>query len=83
MELRRIEHQRRRIRLLGANWQEAFRQLEGAAPVDPYEHQRLQNYAVLALWSARVGGRTLTSAALAYREKADADAAVPGMGECA
>jgi DNA-binding NarL/FixJ family response regulator len=82
VELRLVEHQRRCLDLLGADWQQARRRIEEAAPVEPYAHQRLQYHAVLALFAARVGGRSLTSAALEYRAKADADAASAGCLRC-
>ena len=82
VELRRVEHQRRRLDLLGAGWQQARRRIEEAAPVEPYAHQRLQYNAVLALFAARVGGRSLNSAALEYRARADTDAASAGCLRC-
>jgi DNA-binding NarL/FixJ family response regulator len=82
VELRRVELQRRRLDLLGAGWQQARRRIEEAAPVEPYAHQRLQYNAVLALFAARLGGRSLNSAALEYRAKADTDAASAGCLRC-
>jgi len=82
VELRQIDHQRRRLGLLGANSQDAFRKIEEAAPAEPWDHQRLQYYATLALWAARVGGRRFAGAALEYRNKADAAAAVAGCLRC-
>src|SRR5262249_45024772 len=82
-ELRRVELQGRRIDLLGAGWQQARRRIEEAALDEPHEHQRLQYHAVLALSAARAGGRSLTSAALTHRVKADADAALAGCLRCA
>jgi DNA-binding NarL/FixJ family response regulator len=82
VELRRVELQRRRLDLLGAGWQQARRRIEAAAPVEPYAHQRLQYHAVLALFAARVGGRSLNSAALESRAKADIDAASAGCLRC-
>jgi DNA-binding NarL/FixJ family response regulator len=82
VELRRTEHQRRRLDLLSSDWRITFRRIEEAAADEPYEHQRLQHHAVLALWAARVGERLLASAALGYRAKADADAAVAGCLRC-
>jgi DNA-binding NarL/FixJ family response regulator len=80
--MRWVSHQRRRVDLLGADWQQTRREIEQAALVEPYEHERLDYYAVLALFAARLGGRSLTSAALDYRAKADADAAVAGCLRC-
>ena len=82
VELRRVEHQRRRLDLLGAGWQQTRRRIEEAARAEPYAHQRLQYNAVLALFGARVGGRSLNSAALEYRAKADTDAASAGCLRC-
>jgi len=80
--MRWVAHQRRRLDLLGADWQQTRHEIEQAALVEPYEHERLDYYAVLALFGARFGGRSLTSAALDYRAKADADAAVAGCLRC-
>ena len=82
VSMRWVTHQRRRLDLLGADWQQTRREIEQAALVEPYEHERLDYYAVLALFAARLGGRGLTSAALDYRAKADADAAVAGCLRC-
>jgi DNA-binding CsgD family transcriptional regulator len=82
VELRRIVLQRRRLDLLGTNWQQARRQIEEAATVEPYPHQRLDYYAVLAIFAARVAGRSLTAAALEYHAKAKADAAAAGCLRC-
>jgi DNA-binding NarL/FixJ family response regulator len=82
VDMRWVTHQRRRVDLLGADWRQTLREIERAALVEPYEHERLDYYAVLALFAARLGGRSLTSAALDYRAKADADAAVAGCLRC-
>jgi len=82
VKLRQVEHQRCRLDLLGADWQQARRLIEDAALDEPYAHQRLQYYAVLALFAARIGGRGLTRAALEYRAKADADATSAGCHRC-
>lgn len=82
VELRRVTHQRRRLDLLGADWQRTRRQIEEAERIEAYEHLRLQYTAVLALFAARVGGRVLARAALDYRARADGDAAVAGCLRC-
>jgi DNA-binding NarL/FixJ family response regulator len=82
VEIRHIAHQVRRLELLGGDWQRTRLQTEEAERLEPYEHQRLQSTAVLALFAARVGGTSLTSAALDYRARADADAALAGCVRC-
>lgn len=80
--VRWVNHQCRRLKLLGVDWQQTRREIERAALVEPYEHERLDYYAVLAVFTARLGGRSLTAAALNYRAKADEDAAVAGCLRC-
>jgi DNA-binding NarL/FixJ family response regulator len=82
VEVRRIAHQCRRLELLGGDWEQTRRQTEEAERTEPYEHQRLQYTAVLALFAARLGGQGLTSTALEYRSRADADAGVAGCLRC-
>ena len=82
VELRRVELQRRRLDLLGSGWQQARWRIEEAAHLEPYDHQRIEYNAALALFAACVDGRSLTSAALEYRTKADTDAASAGCLRC-
>jgi len=82
VELRRVELQRRRLDLLGSGWQQARRRIEEAAHLEPYDHQRIEYNAALALFAACVGGGSLISAALEYRTKADTDAASAGCLRC-
>lgn len=82
-EIRRVHRQRQRLALLSSDWREAFRRLEAAASSEPYDHDRVQYHATLALWAARVDGRGLAKEALAYHARARADAAAAGCPRCA